>query len=408
MNQIKKIIKYKNSKFNSLIIILLFTVTLLNFFFSDSNKFYLNYLLILIAIILLFNLKTKTNIYLFTNMYFPLYIIFVINIFFTSYFDYKNFLIYLSYLFPSIIIYYLLSCINNLIFFLKLFKSIFIFFFLLLIFNTFYTGSYVNFDLNNFYPNGWYQINFLTFGINKIEQGQILFINLLIFLFSNYKYRYIFILGILFLLIGSRSCFVGSGFFLFIYFFNNKKISFTTYILSTAIIFGVPLFFINTPDSLFFEFDIRASNQIVGISTLFSHIFGIGFCGWNEYASANQAILMSQFGKYQPMLELVANSGAISTTLESSFFQLLGEIGILTFILYFFLFKIFISGLNFKIKNELNLFKSINLIYLIASFFEDILFTPIWWLFFAMFIGLTNREKLIKNFKFLRDYYIDK
>lgn len=399
MNQIKNGIEHNNPKIDSLLIILLFAVTLLNFFFSDNYKFYLNYSLILIAIILfLLKLKTKSNIYVFKNNYFPIFLIFGINIFFTSYFDFKNYLIYLSYLFPSIIIYYLLSCINNLTFFTNLFKSIFIFLFLILIFNTFYSGSYVLFDLNNFYLNGWFQINFLTFGINKLEQGQILFINLLIALFSNYKYRYIFILVILFLLIGSRSSFVGTIFFLFIYLFNNKKISFTIYILSIAIIFGVPLFFINTPDSLFFELDIRSSNQVVGISTFFSNFFGVGFCGWNEYATANQAILISQFGKYQPIFELVANSGIISTTLESSFFQLLGEIGILTFILYFFLFKIFISGLNFKVKNELNLFKSINLIYLIASFFEDILFTPIWWLFFAMFIGLTNREKFIKIF----------
>jgi hypothetical protein len=398
VSQIKKAIIFKKPTLNSFFVILLFVITLSNFFIGDDNKSFLNYSLIVSAIILfIYNLNLKTNIRIFFNIYFQLFIIFGFNLFFTSYFDYKNFVIYLSYLFPSIVIYYFLSSITNISFFINIFKSIFIFLFLILIINTFYTGSYVLFDLNNFYLNGWFQINFLTFGINKLEQGQILFINFLIALFSNFKYKYLFILIILFLLIGSRSSFVATGFFLFIYFFNSKRISFTTFFLTTIIIFGTPLFFINTPDSLYFELDIRSSNQIVGISTFFTHIFGVGFCGWNEYATANQSFLMFQFGKYQPILELVGNSGIVSTTLESSFFQLLGEIGILTFILYFFLFKIFISGLNFKIKNELNLFKSINLIYLVASFFEDILFTPIWWLFFAMFIGLTNREYMINN-----------
>jgi hypothetical protein len=400
MNEIRHSIQFKKSILSSLFIILLFITTVFNFFFSDDNKSFLNYLVILISIILFFfNLKIKTKINIFLTTYVPIFLLFGVNIFFTSYFDFKNYTIYLSYLIPSIVIYYLLSSINNLYFFIKTFKSIFLLLFLILIINSFFSGSYVLLNINNFYLNGWFQSNFETFGINKLEQGQIIFINLIFALFSNYKFRFIFIFILLFFLLGSRSCFVGTGFYLFIYFINNKKFAFLTFITTIAIIFAVPLFFINNPESLYFELDIRSSNQIVGISTFFTHIFGVGFCGWNEYAAANQTFLMSQFGKYQPILELVGNSGAISTTLESSFFQLLGEIGILTFVLYFFLFKIFISGLNFKVKNELNLFKSINLIYLIASFFEDILFTPIWWLFFAMFIGLTNREYMIKNSK---------
>ena len=104
---------------------------------------------------------------------------------------------------------------------------------------------------------------------------------------------------------------------------------------------------------------------------------------------------------YEPKLALfrIDANNTVNLTLESTFFQLIAEIGIFTFFIYILVFKSTIKYFHFTIYNNYNFFKSICLIMLFASIFEDLLFDIFWWFLFAIILGLNNRYNSESNLK---------
>ena len=203
---------------------------------------------------------------------------------------------------------------------------------------------------------------------------------------------------------GSRSLFFGLLVYLVFRLFNYKivKLNIYFFILFILFFFSLPLFFIDNPDSIYFELDIRSFLQIISLKTFFNNIFGIGFSGWNEYALINQQNLVHKFFMYEPKLGLfrIDSNNTVNFTLESTFFQLIAEIGIFTFFIYILIFKTTIKNYKISIYNNYNFFKTISLIMLFSSIFEDLLFDIFWWFLFAIILGLNNRynnELFLKN-----------
>jgi len=252
-----------------------------------------------------------------------------------------------------------------------------------------YGYSIAVFDVIDFDFNTYYRKVYDSVGLFKQEFGQLLAICLIsLFLYAkNLKYKislysiWVIIVLMIPLLVGARSIFFGFMCLLIVYSLKRK---FAISLLSSS--FAILLFHLIFPfalllssfKDLFYQFDPRWGMQYISVTESLKHPLGIGFFGWDEYVIVNSRTLYSYI-EYLPIMMGYIQSEYIPTTLESSFFQFLIEIGIpCTLILYYLLFRISWRLL----KNDLTRFEFAILnsfiVITFSSFYEDNLFQPIW------------------------------
>ena len=237
-------------------------------------------------------------------------------------------------------------------------------------------------------------------GVFKQIHSQLLaltFLYVLYVLKFNKFFNFCFLLSILLLMIGSRSIFFGFLCLIIIKLFSNKYRFLIC--LSILLFHYVFIFYIidNPFFDLLFQFDIRWGLQAISIFTSQDYLFGIGYGGWNEYAVSEVGHLL-KYNEYLPIWQGYDDSNTyISTTLESSLFQMNAEIGIIsTVIMFIFLFKLSLKG----IENDnlfFKLFSTFNIVIVFSSFYEDNIFQPFWFIAFSIYIGIYCKQKLINQ-----------
>ena len=141
-----------------------------------------------------------------------------------------------------------------------------------------------------------------------------------------------------------------------------------------------------------FQLDPRWGMQAVSVFTSEKYLLGIGLGGWDEYAVSNLTELLN-YVEYFPVWLNYSSNSYIPTTLESSLFQLNAEMGtISTIILYCYFIYLIVKNISIPYY-DLKFFSILNLVLIYASFYQDILFQPIWYIVFSIMIGFHFKYK---------------
>lgn len=247
----------------------------------------------------------------------------------------------------------------------------------------------INLDVNTFFRKVYEST-----GLFKQEFGQLIAVSILtIYLHISSlkskinKWGYVIVvICIIPLIIGARS--ILFGFLALLLIQNAHRFKLKQAMLAFLIfIFHLILPFIIKKSSaleFFYQIDPRWGMQYIAVTESENHPLGIGFFGWNEYVNSNKRDLLN-YTKYLPDWLGYTKNEYIPTTLESSLFQLIVEIGFFPTILIYITSYSLYQKLT---KKSLNPFEKVItysfLVITFSSFYEDNIFQPIWHLVFCL------------------------